>query len=85
MSINTVFGSDLACVLNSTFAGRSLATDLSTYTHSFTRYVLYPSVHLTPLIGMSSAADRMQLTGAAKPFANSNASSVVASSIVDSR
>ena len=71
MSIDSVFGSDSACVLNSTFACRSLATALSTYTKSFTRYVLYPGVHLTPLTGMSFAADRMQLMGAAKPFASS--------------
>ena len=83
MSIDSVFGSDSACVLNSTFACRSLATALSTYTKSFTRYVLYPGVHLTPLTGMSFAADRMQLMGATKPFANLNISSVFASSIVD--
>ena len=63
MSIDSVAGNDAICVLNSTFACRSLSTAMSAYTQMFTRYVLYPGVHLAPLTGLVFAADRMRLVG----------------------
>ena len=85
MSIDPVSGSDAICVSNSTFACRSLATAMSTYTQTFTRYVLYPGVHLAPLTGLVFAADRMRFVGAAQSYVNANTAAGVslAAVIVD--
>ena len=87
MFIDPVTGSDVACVTNSTIACRTLAMAMSTYTQTFTRYVLHPGVHLIPVTGLTFAADRMRLVGVGHSYANENANSassiLFAAAIVD--
>ena len=83
MSIDPVTGSDAACVTNSTIACRTLAMAMSTYTQTFTRYVLYPGVHLIPVTGVSFAADRMRLMGMGHSYANAASRVLLDTAIVD--